>query len=143
MRKHLILVVDDEPAILRLVRAKLQADGFAVVTATRGEEALRLLDDERPDLIVLDIMMARMNGYQVCSLIKRRHGYQHIPILLLTGKTSLDDKVNGWVAGCAGYITKPFEPQRLLEAVQRHLLVPDAMLIGGDSDDSADPGRRG
>lgn len=143
MAAPLILAVDDSPTIRRVVEDTLRGASYRVKVAASALEALAAVVEEPPDLIVLDIMMARMNGYQVCSLIKRRHGYQHIPILLLTGKTSLDDKVNGWVAGCAGYITKPFEPQRLLEAVQRHLLVPDAMLIGGDSDDSADPGRRG
>ncbi len=137
----LILAVDDSPTIRKIVEVTLLKAHYRVKVAATGLEALAAVVEEPPSLIVLDIMLARLNGLQLCALIKRRYG--HIPILLLTGKTSVDDKVNGWLAGCTGYITKPFEAQHLLEAVQRHLPGADAMDNGGTTDGSTDSGGGG
>lgn len=110
MRKWLILVVDDEPAIVRLVRAKLQADGYAVITAARGEEALELLDEERPDLIVLDLMMPGMDGFETLRHIRERG---QTPVIMLTARSGDADKLRGLQGGADDYLTKPFNPDEL------------------------------
>ena len=110
MRKRLVMVVDDEPAIVRLVRAKLQADGYAVITAARGEEALALLDDERPDLVILDIMIPGMDGFET---LRRIREVGQIPVIMLTARAGDADKVRGLQGGADDYLTKPFNPDEL------------------------------
>ena len=110
MRKHLILVVDDEPAIQRLVRTKLQADGYAVITANRGEEALQLLEEERPDLIVLDLMMPGIDGFETLRHIRSE---SQVPVIMLTARAGDADRLKGFQGGADDYITKPFNPDEL------------------------------
>ena len=110
MRKQLILVVDDEPPIVRLVRAKLQADGYAVVTAARGEEALDLLEDQRPDLVVLDLMMPGMDGFETLRHIREQ---SQLPVIMLTARAGDADKLRGLQSGADDYVTKPFNPDEL------------------------------
>ncbi|MCC6945940.1 MAG: response regulator transcription factor [Thermomicrobiales bacterium] len=110
MRKHLILVVDDEPAIVRLVKSKLVADGYAVETANSGETALEFLDNERPDLIVLDVMMPGIDGYET---LRRIRGKTQIPVILLTARSGDADLSRGFHAGADDYVTKPFNPDEL------------------------------
>ena len=114
MRKRLILVVDDEPAIVRLVRAKLQSDGYAVATAGRGEEALEYLEDERPDLVVLDLMMPGMDGFET---LRRIRTTSQVPVILLTARAGDHDKLRGLEGGADDYITKPFNPDELAARV--------------------------
>jgi DNA-binding response OmpR family regulator len=104
------MVVDDEPAIVRLVRAKLQADGYAVITASRGEEALDLLEDDRPDLVVLDLMMPGMDGFET---LRRIREIGQIPVMMLTARAGDADKVRGLQGGADDYLTKPFNPDEL------------------------------
>jgi two-component system KDP operon response regulator KdpE len=110
MRKRLILVVDDEPAIVRLVRAKLQADGYAVVSATRGEEALTLFEDQRPDLVVLDLMMPGIDGFET---LRRIRTLSQVPVIMLTARAGDSDKLRGLEGGADDYVTKPFNPDEL------------------------------
>ena len=110
MRKRLILVVDDEPAIVRLTRAKLQADGYAVITADRGAAALDLLDDERPDLVILDLMMPEMDGFET---LRKMRAFTSTPVIMLTARGSDADKLRGFESGVDDYITKPFNPDEL------------------------------
>jgi DNA-binding response OmpR family regulator len=110
VRKRLVMVVDDEPAIVRLVRAKLQADGYAVITASRGEEALDLLEDDRPDLVVLDLMMPGMDGFET---LRRIREIGQIPVMMLTARAGDADKVRGLQGGADDYLTKPFNPDEL------------------------------
>jgi two-component system, OmpR family, KDP operon response regulator KdpE len=110
MRKRLILVVDDEPAIVRLVRAKLQADGYGVITASRGAEAVELFDRERPDLVILDLMMPEMDGFET---LRRIHRFASTPVIMLTARGSDADKLRGFESGVDDYITKPFNPDEL------------------------------
>lgn len=110
MRKRLILVVDDEPAIVRLVRAKLQADGYGVITASRGAEAIELFDRERPDLVVLDLMMPEMDGFET---LRRLRQFAATPVIMLTARGSDADKLRGFESGVDDYITKPFNPDEL------------------------------
>jgi two-component system KDP operon response regulator KdpE len=110
MRKRLILVVDDEPAIVRLVRAKLQADGYGVITAEGGAQAIELFDQERPDLVILDLMMPEMDGFET---LRRLHQFASTPVIMLTARGSDADKLRGFETGVDDYITKPFNPDEL------------------------------
>ena len=110
VRKQLILVVDDEPPIVRLVRAKLQADGYAVITADRGDAALELLEHERPDLVILDVMMPEMDGFET---LRRIRATSKLPVIMLTARSSDRDKVRGLESGADDYLAKPFNPDEL------------------------------
>jgi two-component system KDP operon response regulator KdpE len=110
MRKQMILVVDDEPAIVRLVRARLQADDYAVITAANGEEALKLAEDERPDLVVLDVMMPGLDGFEV---LQRLRATSQTPVIMLTARVSDASKLRGLHTGADDYMTKPFNPDEL------------------------------
>jgi DNA-binding response OmpR family regulator len=110
MRKRLILVVDDEPAIVRLVRATLERDGYAVLTADRGEAALDLAERERPDLVVLDVMMPGIDGYEALRRLRAR---SQAPVILLTARAGDADKLQGFQSGADDYVTKPFNPDEL------------------------------
>lgn len=110
MRRHLILVVDDEPPIIRLIKAKLRVDGYEVLTATRGEEALKVLETESPDLVVLDVMMPDMDGFETLRRIRQRN---QVPVVMLTARGSDSDKLRGLQSGADDYVTKPFNPDEL------------------------------
>ncbi len=110
MQKRLILVADDDAPILRLVRTKLQTDGYHVITATNGQEALDLFENEQPDLIVLDIMMPVMDGIEAMRRIRTQ---SQVPIILLTARTAGRDKVRSLDMGADDYVTKPFDPDEL------------------------------
>jgi two-component system KDP operon response regulator KdpE len=114
MRKHLILVVDDEPAIVRLVRATLQADDYAVITADRGERALEILEDERPDLVVLDLMMPGIDGFETLRRIRTE---SQVPVIMLTARAGDADRLKGFRGGADDYVTKPFNPDELAARV--------------------------
>ena len=114
MPKRLILVVDDEAAIVRLVRATLQADGHAVITASRGEEALEIFDEQRPDLIVLDLMMPGIDGFET---LRRIRNDSQVPVIMLTARAADSDKLRGLSGGADDYLTKPFNPDELAARV--------------------------
>lgn len=106
-----ILVVDDDPNILELVYIHLTQAGYEVIKAVNGLRALEVLDEHRPDLAVVDVMMPKMNGYE---LTKKLREEADIPVLLLTAKGELEDKEKGFLAGSDDYVVKPFEPKELL-----------------------------
>ena len=113
-----ILVVDDSPMMLKLVKDTLERGGFEVLTALSGKEALKLLDRTQVDLIITDVMMPEMDGYALTQLLRRRPDTAHLPILMLTAQDSLDAKVKGFQAGVDDYLTKPFDPTELQMRVQ-------------------------
>jgi two-component system, OmpR family, KDP operon response regulator KdpE len=115
VRHQQILLIDDEPAIGRLVRATLQADGYAVVTASCGEEALPLLDEEPPDLVILDLMMPGMDGFETLRRIRTR---SKLPVIMLTARATDADTLRGLQGGADDYITKPFNPDELAARVK-------------------------
>lgn len=110
MQKQCVLVVDDDAPILRLVRTKLQTDGFRVVTATNGQAALEVFHEEQPDLIVMDIMMPVMDGIEAMRRIRTE---SKVPVILLTARTAGRDKVRSLDMGADDYVTKPFDPDEL------------------------------
>ncbi len=121
MNDKKILVADDEPHILRVVKDKLANAGFTVLVAVNGEEALQTAMAQRPDLILLDVMMPKMNGFEVCSKLRADPSFAATPILLLTARGQEVDRKMGLEAGASEYITKPFSPRQLLAKVQEKL----------------------
>ena len=115
-----IMVVDDSPTVRKLVTIKLEKHGHRVVSAVDGMDALSKLSEEIPNLILLDVTMPRLDGYQLCKIIKANAAYKHIPVVMLSGKDGFFDKVRGRMAGSAAYITKPFEPETLLSTVDEY-----------------------
>lgn len=116
-----ILVVDDEPLIVEMVEETLAGEGYQVVKAFSGEQALEKVEQEMPDLLVLDLMLPGMDGYEVCRQLQKDARFQHIPVIMLTAKTGISDRVAGYDKGADDYITKPFEPDELLIRVRAQL----------------------
>lgn len=113
-----ILVVDDDRNLRKIIQTNLELAGYDVSTAANGEEALGMLDSMQPDLIVLDVMMPIMDGYEVARRVRRHPSNTHVPIIMLTAKSEVEDKLAGFEAGADDYITKPFGPQELLARVR-------------------------
>ncbi len=118
MPKEKILVVDDEDDILDLVRYNLTREGYRVRTALRGEEALRKVKEDPPDLILLDLMLPDIDGFDVCKELKRNPRTSYIPIVMLTARTADSDQVAGLELGSDDYVVKPFSPSILLARVR-------------------------
>jgi len=119
--KPKILVVDDEPDAVELVEFNLKANGYDVVTATDGEEALEKARANIPDLIVLDLMLPEVDGTEVCKILRRDQRTQAIPIIMLTAKAAEIDRVLGLELGADDYVTKPFSPRELILRVKKLL----------------------
>lgn len=116
-----IVIADDDPVILRLIQVNLELEGYEVLTANNGEEAVDVATAERPDLIILDIMMPRLDGYQACERLKAADATKDIPVIFLSAKAQQGDIEKGRSFGVAAYLTKPFDPTELLEVVEQHL----------------------
>jgi two-component system alkaline phosphatase synthesis response regulator PhoP/two-component system response regulator VicR len=114
-----ILAVDDERHIVRLVEVNLQRAGYEVVTAYDGREALEKVKAENPDLVVLDVMMPYMDGFEVLKNLKADPATAEIPVIMLTAKAQDADVFRGWQSGVDCYLTKPFNPMELLTFVKR------------------------
>lgn len=115
-----IMVIDDSKTIRRTAETLLKNEGFEVIVATDGFEALSMIADHRPSLIFLDIMMPRLDGYQTCALIKHHKVFKHTPVVMLSSKDGLFDRARGRVVGSDHYITKPFTREELLSAIEMH-----------------------
>jgi twitching motility two-component system response regulator PilG len=115
-----VMVIDDSKTIRRTAETLLRKEGFDVVTAMDGFEALSKIADYQPDLIFLDIMMPRLDGYQTCALIKHHRVFRNTPVVMLSSKDGLFDRARGRVVGSDHYITKPFTREDLLDAISRH-----------------------
>lgn len=116
-----ILVVDDSPTVRKLIAGKLEKSGHNVVCSADGVEAIHALGKVTPDLILLDINMPRMDGYQTCKSIRSNEVTKDIPVVMISGKDGFFDKVRGRMAGTTGYITKPFGPETLMKTVETYL----------------------
>lgn len=114
--KHMVLVVEDNPEMLAFIERQLSSQ-YAVITATNGKEALEALDSNFVNLVVSDVVMPLMDGFELCKTIKSNVGYSHIPIILLTAKTNIQSKIEGMELGADSYIEKPFSPEYLLAVV--------------------------
>ena len=116
--KRRILVVDDEPSIVKMVSKRLEVEGFDVLIAMDGEEGLAKAQTESPDLIVLDLMLPKINGYEVCGQLKQDARYQKIPIMLFTAKVQAKDEQLGKECGADAYIRKPFQGKELVDTIR-------------------------
>ena len=117
MAKGRILVVDDEIYIVHILDFSLGMEGYEVITALDGEQALEKARAEKPDLIVLDIMMPKLDGYETCKMLKAEGGTKDIPVILLSAKGRNVDQKIGFEVGADDYITKPFSPRKLVERI--------------------------
>jgi DNA-binding response OmpR family regulator len=114
-RKATILAVDDEPHVLKLVKANLESSGYKVFTAEDGEKAVEIVERELPDLVILDLMLPKLDGYAVCRRIRE---FSAVPVIMLTARSAQVDLVHGFEVGADDYLTKPFSVTELLMRVQ-------------------------
>lgn len=120
---HKILVVDDEEDIVMIVQARMETSGFNVITAQDGQEALQKAKEEGPDLIILDVMMPKMDGFKVCGLLKADQRYNNIPIIMLTARAQSENENILAEVGAEAYLTKPFDAEELLGKVNELLKI--------------------
>ncbi len=116
-----ILVVDDEPLIVEMIEDTLTTEGYTVSKAYSGEEALSAVESDPPDLVLLDLMLPGMDGYEVSRQMQRDARFSHIPVIMLTAKSAVSDRVSGYERGADDYITKPFDPDELLIRIRAQL----------------------
>jgi DNA-binding response OmpR family regulator len=114
-----ILVVDDDPVILRLIEVNLDLEGFEVVTANRGEDAIAKARETSPDLILLDLMMPEMSGWEIAERLQQDDKAGRIPLVFLSARTQDEDRRRGEELGVAGYVTKPFDPAELVATIRK------------------------
>ena len=116
-----VLVIDDSKTIRRTAETLLSKEGCEVFTAVDGFDALAKIADHQPDIVFVDIMMPRLDGYQTCSLIKNNRVFRDTPVVMLSSKDGLFDRARGRIVGSQQYLTKPFTRDELLGAIKRHL----------------------
>ena len=116
-----ILIVDDEKDIVETLAFMLKTKGFECICAYDGEEGLSLAKSSNPDLIILDVMMPKINGYKICRLLKFDNKYKNIPVIMITARSQDEDKIIGEETGADEYITKPFEFSEVLEKINKYL----------------------
>jgi two-component system alkaline phosphatase synthesis response regulator PhoP/two-component system response regulator VicR len=119
--KTIILACDDDLDTLNIIKIKLEAQGYKVITARDGQQALSLVRQHKPDLVILDVMMPKLSGFKVARLIKFDSKSKQTPLILLTARTQEADRALGSTVGAELYMTKPFDPENLLKEVQRLL----------------------
>lgn len=117
VKKARILLVDDEPGIVKMVARRLEAGGYDVAFAADGEEALARVRADRPDLLVLDVMLPKMNGFDVCRQLKKDEKLRTLPVLMLTAMSQARDRKTGLECGADAYLSKPFRSAEFLEKV--------------------------
>ncbi|EKN69791.1 two-component response regulator [Neobacillus bataviensis LMG 21833] len=110
-----ILIVDDDKEIVQLIAIYLQNEGYKISKAFNGEEALTLFEKEKIDLIILDVMMPKVDGLEVCRILRAKH---HVPIMMVSAKTEDMDKITGLMSGADDYLTKPFNPLELVARIK-------------------------
>jgi twitching motility two-component system response regulator PilG len=116
-----VLVIDDSKTIRRTAETLLSKEGCEVFTAIDGFDALSKIADHHPDIVFVDIMMPRLDGYQTCSLIKHNRTFRDTPVVMLSSKDGLFDRARGRIVGSEQYLTKPFTKEELLGAIERHI----------------------
>jgi DNA-binding response OmpR family regulator len=121
MAKKKILVIEDKRDLVDTIKFRLEANNYAIITAYDGQEGLKKAREEKPDLILLDLMLPKIDGYKVCRMLKFDQKYKRIPVIMLTARAQDSDKMMGHEVGADAYITKPFEPQMLLAKIEELL----------------------
>ena len=122
-----ILTCDDEKHIVRLIQVNLERQGYEVITAFNGVECLEKVKEDRPDLIVLDVMMPEMTGFEVLDILKKNPETEDIPVIMLTARAQDSDVLRGWQSGVECYLTKPFNPMELIAFVKRIFSMEDGI----------------
>jgi twitching motility two-component system response regulator PilG len=121
IKRNKILVIEDSSTTRKVIAITLSQSGYEIIEATDGLEALSKLNETRPDLILLDIILPKMDGYKILSIIKENPEFKQIPVIMLTSKDGIINKVKGKVAGSTAYLTKPFDPTQLVATIEKHL----------------------
>jgi len=121
MAKKRILVVDDYPQVVEVLKIRLESAGYDVLAAYDGQEALKVARNERPDLILLDVLLPKINGYKVARFLKYDKKYKDIPIIMLTSRAKKADAELGIQAGANEYVFKPYNPPQLMQLVQKYI----------------------
>jgi twitching motility two-component system response regulator PilG len=116
-----VMIIDDSNTIRRTTEALLRKAGYEVYTAADGFEAMAMITDHRPDIIFVDIMMPRLDGYQTCALIKNNRQFKTTPVIMLSSKDGLFDRARGRIAGSEEHVNKPFTQQDLVQAINKHV----------------------
>jgi twitching motility two-component system response regulator PilG len=137
-----VLVVDDSRVVRKVVELTLWRERIEVVSATDGLGALAAISDTQPDLMLLDVQLPQMDGYQVCHVVRRHQDYRHLPIVLLSGNDSLVDRVRGKLAGSTDYLSKPFDPAELVWTVKRYLTTPPILKPAAPPDQGIAPAQK-
>jgi DNA-binding response OmpR family regulator len=125
MNGYKILVIDDEPDVLQMLKVVLSSKGHTVVEATSGMEGLMYAHEERPDLVLLDIMMEEMDGWEVLKLLKMEEDTRDIPVVMVSARVEPRDKIRGLQEGAVDYVTKPFSVREVLETIRLILEPPE------------------
>ncbi|UAW98236.1 twitching motility response regulator PilG [Halopseudomonas nanhaiensis] len=125
-----VMVIDDSKTIRRTAETLLKKVGCTVITAVDGFDALAKIADNHPDIIFVDIMMPRLDGYQTCALIKNNSAFRSTPVIMLSSKDGLFDKAKGRIVGSDQYLTKPFSKEELLGAIRAHVPQSDKKMAG-------------
>lgn len=133
-----ILVVDDDPPSVKMISFLLQEEGYSILTASNGQDALRKVEEEAPDLLILDVMMPHMDGLEVCRRVRRS---RNIPIIILSAKGETTDRVTGLELGADDYLAKPFEPAELLARVKAVMRRAEPKSLLGDAQAQLNVGR--
>jgi len=120
-QKKKILIVDDEKDLVSLVSLHMRISGYEVLVAGDGEKALAIAKEEKPDLIILDLMLPKMDGWEVCKRLRKESRIGDIPVIMLTARSETGDKLKGFECGADDYVTKPFSPRELVARVKRVL----------------------
>jgi DNA-binding response OmpR family regulator len=120
-RRPKILIVDDDPVIVRLLQINFRLEGYDVDTASRGEQALEQARTGHPDVVILDVMMPGLDGWEVCRRLKEIPEVRGVPVIFLSARAQDEDRRRGYALGVDEYVTKPFDPGHLVEIVQRAL----------------------
>jgi DNA-binding response OmpR family regulator len=121
MEKKKILIVDDEMDIVETLSMALEKAGYECITANNGIDALNIARAENPNIILLDIMLPKMNGYKVARLLKFDEKYKHIPVIMLTARSQETDRIQGIETGADDYLTKPFDLKTLISMIKNHI----------------------
>lgn len=116
-----VMIIDDSNTIRRTAEVLLKKAGFSVYTAADGFEAMSLITDNKPDIIFVDIMMPRLDGYQTCQLIKNNKKFKHTPVIMLSSKDGLFDRARGRIAGSQEHVNKPFTQEELIDVINKYV----------------------
>lgn len=121
MNSPKILIIDDEVDLVETIRFPLELEGYQIIVAYNGEEGLQLARKEKPDLIILDLMLPKIDGYKICRFLKFDEKYKHIPIIMLTARSQEKDRLLGKETGADEYITKPFDLHDLVAKIKKYI----------------------